>query len=226
MVLLLTPKLSLRLSYLTHLPINLCRQLLCQKRDNHTQATLLPNGKVLIAGGYNNEYLATALLYDPQKNRFEPTGSMQSGRSGHVAVLLDNGMVLIAGGVGDGWTFLASAELYNPIAGTFLPVGDMAFPRESHTATVLQNGTVLITGGHSGRRANIVIYNQAEIFDPATAQFRMTGDLQISRHKHDALLLADGRVLVTGGADNRDGKGVYRSAELYDPVSGQFFIYR
>ncbi len=190
-------------------------------RQSHS-ATMLPNGKLLIAGGFNGEYLASAELYDPLSDRFEPTGEMRNGRSGHIAVLLNNGKVLVAGGVGEGWTFLASAEIYDPDAGIFTLVDDMAFPRESHTATKLQNGRVLITGGHSGRRQNIVIYDNAELFDPQTNQFHTAGKMTINRHKHDALLLANGNVLITGGADERDAQGQYQSTELYDAGTGQF----
>ena len=190
-------------------------------RVGHT-ATLLPNGKLLLAGGYNGEYLASAELYDPAARTFTPTNAMHTARSGHVAVLLPNGKVLLVGGVGVGWTFLANAELYDPATNSFTATGEMLAARESHTATLLANGKVLIAGGHKGRRAEMTIYSSAEIYDPATSKFSATGDMTRIRHKHGAVLLGDGRVLIVGGADKRDGRPAYSSTEIYNPTNGKF----
>ena len=194
-------------------------------RHSHT-ATVLPSGKVLIVGGYaaGSTVIAAAELFDPATKSFVPTGSLRSARAGHVAVLLGNGRVLIAGGLGPGWSFLASAELYDPAAGTFAPTGQMTVARESHTAVRLADGRVLIAGGHRGRRAEIELYTSAETYDPATGTFGRVGDLQVRRHKHDAVLLGDGRVMITGGADERDSEGVYSSTELFDPRLGTFTL--
>jgi len=190
-------------------------------RAGHT-AIQLPNGKILIAGGYNGDYLNSAEIFDPTTNRFTSTGRMVTARSGHVATLLNSGKVLLAGGVGTGWTFLADAELYDPKTNTFTATGAMTAARESHTATLLNDGRVLITGGHKGRRANITIYTSAEIYNPANGAFTAAGNLTVKRHKHDAVRLADGRVLIVGGSDERDGDGAYRNAEVFNPANGSF----
>jgi hypothetical protein len=192
-------------------------------RAGHT-ATLLRNGKVLIAGGYNGSYLASAELYDPTTRTFTQTSRMGSARSGHAATLLNNGKVLLAGGVGTGWTFLVDAELYDPATNTFGATGAMTTARESHAATLLKNGNVLIMGGHKGRHSAITIYSSAEIYNPASGTFSSTGNLTVRRHKHDATLLADGRVLIIGGSDERDGRGgsAYRNAEVFNPTTGTF----
>ena len=192
-------------------------------RHSHT-ATVLPTGQVLIVGGYGAgaTTLAVAELFDPASNSFTPTGSLLAPRAGHIAVLLATGMVLIAGGIGPGWTFLASAELYDPATGTFAPASPMSVARESHTASLLQDGRVLITGGHRDRRPNITLYASAETYDAATGVFSRVGDMQVRRHKHDAVVLRDGRVLITGGADERDSRGTYNSTELFHPGSGTF----
>ena len=82
-------------------------------REFHT-ATLLPNGKVLIAGGYSygpgqSSAWASAELYDPASGTFTTTDAMTAARSRHTATLLPNGKVLIAGGSPQ-----PSAELYDP----------------------------------------------------------------------------------------------------------------
>src|SRR5437899_540651 len=190
-------------------------------RAGHT-ATLLPNGKVLIAGGYNGSYLNSSELYDSATGRFTSAGTMVMPRSGHTAVLLPNGKVLLAGGVGTDWTFLDTAELYDPRTDRFTATGNLDVARESHTAILLGNGKVLIAGGHRGRRSSIVIYASSEIYDPATGTFRTGANMIQRRHKHDAVLISDGRVLIVGGSDERDRLGAYRTAEIYDPATGSF----
>src|SRR5947208_935280 len=63
-------------------------------------ATLLPNGMVLVAGGFdsNNNVLASAELYDPASGSWTTTGGLNTARADHTATLLPNGMVLVAGG--------------------------------------------------------------------------------------------------------------------------------
>jgi hypothetical protein len=80
---------------------------MAEARTFHT-ATLLPNGKVLVAGGGDEN--STAEVYDPATGAFSTTGGMEIGRSGHTATLLPNGSVLVAGG--GIFAGLASAELY------------------------------------------------------------------------------------------------------------------
>jgi hypothetical protein len=190
-------------------------------RAGHT-ATLLPDGRVLIAGGFNGDYLASCEIFDPRTRQFTPAGELAVARSGHAAVLLRNGKVLLAGGVGTGWSFLRSAEIYEPSTGTSRPTGDMSAARESHTATLLNDGRVFVAGGHEGRRPRITLHAAGEIYDPAKGAFTAAGTMSIPRHKHDAVLLPDGQVLVTGGSDARDGEGKYDSAEVFDPKTVAF----
>lgn len=194
-------------------------------RHSHT-ATVLPGGKVLLVGGFGagNAVIAGAELFDPVTNSFSPTGSLGAARAGHVAVLLGNGKVLIAGGVGPGWTFLSSAELYDPATGRFTRTSAMREARESHAAVRLRDGRILIVGGHRDRRADITLYASAETYDATTGTFTRVGDMHVRRHKHDAVMLRDGRVLITGGSDERDSDGVYDSTELFDPSTGTFTL--
>ena len=106
-------------------------------RAGHT-ATLLPNGKVLIAGGSLTLYEAvtSAELYDPSDGAFVHAGNMNSARSRHTATLLPDGKVLIVGGYADGYQYsspLRNAELYDPFTGTFTATGDMITARSPNT---------------------------------------------------------------------------------------------
>ena len=191
------------------------------RRVGHT-ATQLPNGTVMIAGGFNGDYLQNAEVYDPATDRYTSTGPLVAPRSEHIAVLLNSGKVLLVGGVGTGYTFLATAEVYDPATGRFTAVGSMTNPREGHTATLLNNGKVLVAGGHKDRREAMTVFSSAEIFDPATGNFTITGEMTIVRHKHAAVLLSNGNVLIAGGSDKRDWRGQYSSAEIYDFSKGIF----
>lgn len=193
---------------------------LLQGRSGHT-ATLLSSGRILVAGGYRGEYLASLEVFEPATKRFRPAGSLLEGRSGHTATLLPDGRVLFIGGVGRGWTFLRSAELYDPATGRSELLGAMNLPRESHTATLLGDGRVLVIGGHSGRRPNMQVYAGAEVFDLHTRRFEASGTLATARHKHDAIRLTDGRVLVLGGADRSD-RVHYATTEVFNPGTATF----
>jgi hypothetical protein len=126
-------------------------------------------------------------------------------REGHTATLLANGRVLIAGGNDTNGHAVASAELYDPKTGTFSPTGQMTTARGYHTATLLADGRVLIAGGNPGAWSyQGPMLDSADIYDPQTGTFKATGSMAGVRAFHAAALLADGRVLVTGGTDGTD----------------------
>ncbi len=197
------------------------------RRVSHT-ATLLPNGKVLIAGGLEGRYMedgrwkgrtvASAELYDPVSGSFAPTGKMTTPRSSHAATLLANGKVLLAGG-SNGDRNISSAELYDSATGRFTPTGSMAVPRIPHVMVPLKDGKVLVAGGTGEDRR---VLASAEMYDPSTGSFAPVGSMTTARHKHAAAVLRDGRVLILGGSDERDWRGQYASAELYDPATRSF----
>jgi WD40 repeat protein len=177
-------------------------------RTYHT-ATLLPDGQVLVAGGFDSSGAAldTAELYDPATGEFVSTSHMGQAFDGHTATLLADGRVLVVGGTASCVQEkpLASAELYDPATGTFSPTGSMATARDGQSATRLGDGRVLIAGGDN---------NTAELYDPGAGTFSPTGSMKVARASQTATLLADGLVLLAGGADDvADGA----SAELYQP---------
>ena len=180
-------------------------------------ATLLPDGRILITGGYGGSdsgwgtALSTAELYDPSSDRFTKTGDLLAATGFHTAVLLATGQVLIVGGSGAG-TYpnnIAMAELYDPSTGTFTSAGTYVGRDECDfcaPAVLLADGTVLFPGQYP-----------AQLYDPDTNQFRLTG-LMIDDHSTATLLLT-GKVLFAGGESDF---GRSASAELYDPATGAF----
>ncbi len=184
-------------------------------RTGHT-ATLLANGKVLIAGGYYGDALpatfpAAAELYDPAMGVFTATGSLATGgRSGHTATLLPNGKVLIAGG-GNGGVSAPGSELYDPATGGFTSTGSLVTERAGHTAALLANGKVLIAGGIG----NSTYLSSAELYDPATGNFTATGGFTTARSEHTATLLTNDMVLLSGGY-NQNNVSLFDS-QLYAP---------
>jgi hypothetical protein len=99
--------------------------------------------------------------------------------------------------------------------GVFSPTGSMTSPRDGHTATLLANGKVLMTGGRAGQYDSYAPHATAELYDPATGSFSPTGLMASARDGHTATLLANGKVLITGGY--HAGNETYASAELYNP---------
>lgn len=192
-------------------------------RFSHT-ATLLPNHKVLIAGGMerNGIWLSSAELYDPAKAQFTRAPEMSAPRAGATATLLRNGKVLIAGGSTGAGKSIASAELFDPERNAFTATGSMHSPRAHAVAVLLASGRVLIAGGAEAgddkRSAT------AEIYNPTSGTFSSTGSMHVGRASFSATRLNDGRVLVTGG----DSTGqlpkptIEASSEIYDPETGRF----
>jgi N-acetylneuraminic acid mutarotase len=190
-----------------------------EPRDGHT-ATLLPNGQVLIVGGWNqNGRSSTAELYDPQTGTFEYTGSLIAPRQGMTATLLKDGRVLIAGGDSARRASQLTAEIYDSAKKTFSSAGILNQGRMAHTATLLSDGRVLLVGGASG---NQEVLATAEIYHPATGQFTLTDQAHLVRYKHTAVLLQDGNVLILGGSNEKDWTGQYDSAEIYNVQMGTF----
>jgi len=199
----------------------------------HT-ATLLPNGKVLIAGGGIGPdtidgygIVDQSELYDPATQTFSVAG--QISRLSQTTTLLQNGDVLVAGGQ-TGWQSNAfgypmnleapTAEIVYGVNAVSAPTGNLLTGRESGAASLLNDGRVLITGGVYSLPAE-PFYSalaEAEVFDPASGKFTAVGSMTLARVFHTSTLLPNGKVLITGGGYPTSSN----SAELYDPSTNTF----
>jgi hypothetical protein len=189
-------------------------------RAYHT-ATLLPGGRVLIAGGYGGGTLpmAEAEIYDPASGQFSVTGSMSVPRDRHTATLVGV-KVLIAGGVDDESRALASAELYDPSTGAFTPTEPMNVGRYGAAATLFTDPThpstsyVLIVGG---RNTSGQALDSAEVFVPFQGGFGSTPQpMTAARGDPTATVITNGYVLVVGA-----GSGA-ATADVFNPSAVRF----
>ena len=218
---------------------------LAQTRSGHT-ATLLPNGKVLVAGGAGmGGILATAEVYDPVSGTWGPTGSLALARTGHAATLLPNGKVLVVGGR-DANGFVATAELYDPASGTWSPASP-PLAAGATSATLLPDGKVFVTSAMAAMvydpasdtwsptsaplqglfGAQVLLLNgqvffprknASQLYDPVSDTWSPTSAPLVFPGGPPVTRLPDGRVLAAGGYDVFVDL-VSGAAELYDPAS-------
>ena len=216
-----------------------------QARKFHT-AELLQDGRVLIVGGQDRKLkpLSSAELYDPKTGKWSPAGSMTVPRRDHATALLPDGRVLAMGGLDEDHKVLSSAEIYDPQTGGWAPVANMAVARRGHEALLLADGKVLVFGGRqiAVRLLESDSLQMVETFDPASGEWANAADMVVGHIGLEAVVLKDGRVLVTGGmttagaetssaiqsdSSGDDAGSTGRSPrtsgpEMYDPTAGKW----
>ena len=186
-------------------------------------ATKLTNGKVLIAGGYdqNGDCTAAAELFDPQTQTFSAAGNLLTTRCYALTTLLTTGEVLVAGGFSNGSfpdsTILTTAELFDPTTNTFHQTGNLAYGTYGGTATLTSEG-VLFTGGANGTS----LLNSAQIYSASSGTFQQIANLNQARSNHTATLLQNGQVLIAGGIDSNSND--IGTAEIFDPSRQSFSL--
>jgi hypothetical protein len=171
---------------------------------------LLPDGGVLLAGGWTPEPTDTVERFDPKRGTSEVVCRMSTAQVCQ-AITLTDGRILLIGE--------KTIDVFDPATRRIRQLTAASPFIDSGTATLLTSGQVLIAGGglHGPPRAD------AFLFDPVTGKSQRTGSLGAIRRKHAAVRLDDGKVLVIGGSDQRDrAGGKTKALELYDPATGRF----
>lgn len=194
-----------------------------QRRGNHS-ATLLPNGKILVAGGTNGpNVLDTAEVFDPTTFAFAPTGKMHTARDLHSAVLMPNGRVLVAGGFATTATSSGAtreAEVYHPDTGLWHKTPPMISSHSNHATVLLHSGDVMVIGGYANGnylRDVEIYYSTANVWRTADPLPAACGAVTCARAQAAAAVLHDGRVLVSGGLNS---SGVLGTSVVYNPATG------
>lgn len=187
-------------------------------------AALLPDAKVLVAGGVNANICAsdtTAEVFDPDTGTWSSTGSLSTARNFPTATPLPNGKILVAGGGNRCGTVYSSAELYDPTTGTWTLTGSMNGAREFYDAIALADGRVLAVGGAGP--SPFPALDTAEVYDPTTGTWTATGSMSTPRLHPVLTLLSDGRVMATGGYSGSASGGFVANGsgvEIWDPTTG------
>lgn len=185
------------------------------------QANALPDGLVLLSGGYVKPGTApynSAEIYDPATGLFTPIAPMLTARTQHGAVTLKDGRVLVMGGsivTSPSLVGTNTAEIYDPATGQWTATGNLNQARWRVAARLLPDGKVFVTNtdGYSGP--------YAEIYDPATGLFTRTGNMLIASSWSGLVVLADGRLMKVGG----QASGDYSTrAEIWNPATNQWSL--
>ena len=184
------------------------------------QVASLPDGRVLVAGGYNGtDDIATAQVFNPGTGSFSPVGSLLTARDSAATAPLPDGRVLVAGGFGDG-NVLMSSEIFNPQTNTFSPGPPLPDAKYGAPGVAISNGRVLIPGGYSDDYLNSVFS-----FDPASNAFSGAASLPFAAYAPAGASLPQGRALVAGGANEASGsRDEISTATIFDSATNSFSL--
>jgi N-acetylneuraminic acid mutarotase len=178
--------------------------------------TVLPNGKVLAAGGETAaaDGLSSCELYDPNTGKWTLVGRLNVARGEHGAILLSTGNVLVVGGNNVNGVSTVKTELYNYATGKWTLTGNMNIGRVEFGMVILTNGNVLVSGGTKVTTTTNTVLPSSELYNPSTGIWTKTGNLNNARTGHSSTLLTTGSVLdASGSGATQDLK----SAEIYTP---------
>lgn len=183
-------------------------------RAGHT-ATLLGNGRVLVAGGWSSVdgLLTSAELYDPVAGTWMFTGSMSVPRQDAAAVLLNDGRVLVTGGYHGQGTTTSVVEIYDPATGSWTVTGPLLASRVNHSMVKLPDGRVLVVGGYPSNTGSPL--KSVELYNPTTGQWTQARPTAYAHAYAQAFLQSDGKVVVLGGLEPQASMSV----EVYDPAT-------
>ncbi|MFJ4193154.1 Kelch repeat-containing protein [Pseudomonas sp. NPDC089534] len=215
-------------------------------RASHS-ATVLPDGDVLVVGGFNGMALASwgmggtrgttgqapwhhlgkglsgALAdverYSLSNNAWTRVAALPEPRSGHQAVCLNSGQVMVIAGSGAAGS-INGVELYSPATDQWAAAA-LKTPRFAHTATLLDSGHVMVCGGNNLSQVQGQVLASVEIYDPVANRWSAAADVPFARMNHTATLLASGKVLVSGGYSAQLNAAI-DDAALFDPATGEW----
>jgi hypothetical protein len=149
-------------------------------------------------------------------------GGLEVGRQSHRATLLFDGRVLVTGGYTQYTGVTDVAEVFNPDQDRFFTLASrMNRARASHAQVLMQDGRVLLCGGRfESGPGQLPTTAEAEIYDPGSNSFVAVAPMGTARYDHAAVLLGDGRILVTGGTGSTGSD--LDTAEVFNPATGQW----
>jgi N-acetylneuraminic acid mutarotase len=200
-------------------------------RSNAT-ATALPDGRVLVAGGFDGRLLTnpprrglkilplgSSQFFNPSSSTWTTGPTLTTGRYGHSAVALKGGRVLVVGGSNgqSSERLLNTAELFDPATRKWIGAGSIGTTRTQFTLTALADGRALLAGGLAAN--GLTVLRSTLLYDPTKNLWSPGPELANLRTGHAAAVLADGRVLVIGGVDQ---VGKLASSELFDPSANSW----
>lgn len=186
-------------------------------REGHSGglAVLLNDGRVLIAGGYNQgEALASSEIFDADTGEWTRTKTMARKTFANTAIVLTDGKVMFTGGFGMSIAkggITPGSELFDPTTNEWSRASDTVYGRMGHTITELADGRLVTIGGSTAQGPG----TSTEYLDPDTGEWSEIASMSVKRSDHTATLLRDGRIMVAGGS-------IHPTVELYDPSTDEW----